>query len=221
MPIENLTRDDFTLSANTPNVNTTTAEFVVPRGFAFRLLAHNARLLLGTMDQFAGNGAQVTFVLTRKIVPSRGNGPAAIDGAVATVNGAQVTISAIDYAAGSVTLAAAPANGAVVKIYYAFAEGRYTVEVFSADERRHDTHANGSIRRLNASNQEDVNQMFRLDFPTNWLPQDFVVRIQVNTPATVNWDAVNPFSMIQFPFERRDIRSFSPQELIAAYQALG
>jgi hypothetical protein len=60
-----------------------------------------------------------------------------------------------------------------------------------------------------------------LDFPTNWLPQDFILRIQVNTPATVNWDAVNPFSVIQLPFERRDIRSFKPEELIAAYQALG
>lgn len=173
------------------------------------------------MDQFAGTGAQVTFALTRQIVPSRGNGPAAIDGALATVNGVQVVISAIDYAAKTVTLAAAPANGAVVKIYYGIGEGRYTVEVFSADERRHDTHANGSIRRLNASNQEDVNSLFRLDFPTNWLPQDFIVRIQVQTPGVINWDAVNPFSSIQLPYERRDIRTFRPEELIAAYQALG
>jgi len=221
MPTENLTRDDWTLSANTPNVNTTVAEFVVPRGYAKRFVAQNARLMLGTMDQFAGNGAATAFALSRTIVPSRGNGPLSTDGAVATVNGAVVAISAINYATNTVTLAAAPANAAVVKIYYAFSEGRYTVEVFSADERRHDTHANGSIRRLNATNQEDVNQIFRLDFPTNWLPQDFILRIQVNTPATVNWDAVNPFSTILFPFERRDIRSFKPEELVAAYQALG
>lgn len=221
MPIEFLTREDFTLSANTPNVNTTVAEFVIPRGYAFRYLAHSARLLLGTMDQFNGDGVQATFNLSRDIIPSRGNGPASTDGAVATVNGAVVAIQSINYAANSVTLAAAPANGATVRIYYAFGEGRYTVEVFSADERRHDTHANGAIRRLNASNQEDVNQLFRLKFATNWLPQDFLIRIQVNTPATVNWDAANPFSSIQFPYERRDIRSFRPEELVAAYQALG
>jgi len=221
MPMEYLTRDDFTLAANTPNVNTTVAEFVIPRGYAFRFLAQAARLLLGVMDQFAGTGAQTVFNLTRQIVPSRGNGPSALDGAVATVNSAVVTISAIDYNAKTVTLAVAPANAAVVKIYYGIAEGRYTVEVFSPDERRHDTHANGSIRRLNASNQEDVNSLFRLDFPTNWLPQDFLVRVQVNTPGTINWDAANPFSSIQVPYERRDLRSFKADELLAAYQALG
>ncbi|MFA5861214.1 MAG: hypothetical protein WDA16_05915 [Candidatus Thermoplasmatota archaeon] len=221
MPIEFLTREDFSLAANTPNVNTTTAEFVIPRGYAYRFLAHAGRLLLGTMDQFAGTGAQTVFNLTRDIVPSRGNGPAAIDGALVTVNGALVAITSIDYAANSVTLTVAPANAATVKIYYAFSEGRYTVEVFSADERRHDTHANGAIRRLNASNQEDVNQLFRLKFATNWLPQDFIIRVQVQTAATINWDTVNPFSMLQLPYERRDIRTFRPEELIAAYQSLG
>jgi len=219
--MENLTRDDFTLSANTPNVNTTIAEFVIPRGYAFRFLAQNARLTLGAMDQFAGNGAQTAFVLTRAPVSSRGWGAGATDGVLATVNGAVVTVASVNYATNTVTLAAAPANGATVKIYYPFSDGRYTVEIFSADERRHDTQANGSIRRINASNQEDVNQIFRLDFPSNWLPQDFLFRVQVNTPATVNWDAVNPFSVLQVPFERRDIRSFRPEELVAAYQALG
>jgi len=219
--MEFLTREDFTLSANTPNVNTTVAEFVIPRNYAFKFLARNSRVLLGTMNQFVGNGAQTAFVLSRAIVRSKGNGPLPTDGAVATVNGNAVAISAIDYVTRTVTLAAAPANGATVRIYYLFAEGRYTVEIFSADERRHDTHANGSIRRLNASNQEDVNSAVRLDFSTNWLPQDFLFRIQVQTPATVNWDPANAFSTIQLPFERRDVRALSPAELVQAYQNLG
>ena len=69
-----------------------------------------------TIDTFIGNGSTVTFSLTWKhnLVNTEGYKP------LVTVNGEEVTVSSYDATAGTVTLASAPAEGAIVKIAYQY-----------------------------------------------------------------------------------------------------
>lgn len=68
------------------------------------------------IDTFTGDASTATFTLTWKhnLIKDSGYKP------MATVNGVEVTVSSFDATAGTVTLASAPASGAVVKIAYQY-----------------------------------------------------------------------------------------------------
>jgi len=68
------------------------------------------------IDSFAGDGTAVTFSLTWKhnLIKTEGYKP------VVTVDGAEVAVASFDAVAGTVTLASAPAEGAVIKVAYQY-----------------------------------------------------------------------------------------------------
>ena len=68
------------------------------------------------IDTFTGNASAVTFSLTWKhnLIKDAGYKP------MATVDGVEVEVASFDATAGTVTLAAAPAEGAIIKIAYQY-----------------------------------------------------------------------------------------------------
>lgn len=220
--IEKLLLGDFTRTPNTlANVLQTVMEFIVPRGEARSLRRWPGRLTLGKRDAFVGNGAAKTFALLSTLVHSR-NWPTparAFKGATAGgVAGATelVYTSAAAPAAGQFTIDAAnnivlaaadaaPTAAETVWVYYAFGDGRYTIEVFTANEKRHDSVINGSILGLNAANQDDVNSVFAINANTPYLPQDTIIRVQVqvsDADSIVNFDDQNIYTNIELPYTR-------------------
>ena len=210
-PQEALILEDFTQFANTQTgVMETVLEHVVPRNEARMLLRAPGRLNFGTLDTFSGDGSTTDFALLSTLVRSR-NFP---QPARAFVGGVEQTYtSAAAPGAGEFTVTGntakfgtAPANAADnTKVYYAFADGDYTVEVFSPNERQHDTYANGTIRRLNSAPQDDVNSVWAIGANTPPLPQDTIIRVQVkvsDADSIVNFDADNIYTRIELPFTR-------------------
>ena len=224
-PIETLVLEDFTRTPNTSaGLYQTVLEHVVPRNEVRALLRYPGRLTFGTQDAFVGDGAAKSFALLSTLVQSR-NFPTparafkgATGGGVAGATELTYTSAAAPgageftiSAANAIVLAAAddaPTAGETVWVYYAFADGEYTIEVFTPNERRHDTYANGTIRRLNAAPQDDVNSVFAIGSNTPWLPQDTLIRVQVkveDADSIVNFDAHNIYTNIELPFTRQPI----------------
>lgn len=220
--IEKLLLGDFTRTSNTmAGVLQTVMEHLVPRGEARSLRRWPGRLTLGKRDAFVGNGALKTFALLSILVNSQQfSAPArAFKGATAGGVAAATELvytSAAAPAAGQFTIDAtnnivlaaadaAPSAAETVWVYYAFSDGRYTVEVFAANEKRHDSVANGSILGLNVANQNDVNSVWAINANTPYLPQDTAIRVQVqvaDADSLVNFDEQNVYTNIELPYTR-------------------
>lgn len=219
-PIEQLVLSDFTQTPNTSvNITQTVLEHIVPRNEARALLRYPGRLTFGKLDAIVGTTA-TTYALLSTLVFSRnfptparafrGTTAGGLAGAteqtyVASGPGAgQFTIDASN----NIVLGTALAATDTVWVYYAFSDGQYTIEVFTPNERRHDTYANGTILRLNSAPQDDVNSVFAIGSNTPFLPQDTIVRVQVNvtnSTSLVNFDAANIYTNIELPFTRAPI----------------
>lgn len=234
--IEKLLLSDFTRTPNTmAGVLQTVMEHVVPRGEARSLRRWPGRLTLGKRDAFVGNAALKTFALLSVLVNSR-NFPTparafkgltanGVAGAVELVYTSAAAPAAGQFtidAANNIVLAAAdaaPAANETVWVYYAFGDGRYTVEVFAANEKRHDSVLNGSILGLNAANQDDVNSVLAINANTPYLPQDTAIRVQVqvtDADSLVNFDDVNIYTNIELPYTRAQQASIrSPDAQLA------
>ena len=228
-PEEMLVLTDF---VTTPNTQTglmeTVLEHVVPRNEARMLLRSPGRLHFGTRHVTAeGDGIVTSYALPVTLVRSRNFPVPAIvliyDGAdpdsdtlvdtlvyVASAPAAgQFTLSANNVVLGD---AADLDAGEFGVVYFPFGNGEYTVEVFSPNERTHDTYANGTILRLNSAPQDDVNSVWALGSNTPPLPQDTIVRVQVkitDADAIVNFDAVNVYTAIELPFTRLPVGSLN------------
>lgn len=224
-PIETLVLQDFTQTPNTSaGLYQTVLEHVVPRNEVRALLRYPGRLTFGKRDAFVGDGALKQFALLSTLIASR-NFPTparAFKGATAGGVSAATELtytSAAAPAAGQFTIDAsnnivlaaadaAPTAGETVWVFYAFSDGEYTIEVFTPNERRHDTYANGTIRRLNAAPQDDVNSVFAIGSNTPWLPQDTLIRVQVkvaDSDSIVSFDPLNIYTNIELPFTRQPI----------------
>jgi len=221
-PTEVLVLDDFVQTQNSQTgVFETVLEHEVPRNEARMLLRSPGRLNFGTRHITAeGDGIATNYALPVTLVRSR-NFP--IPAVVKVFDGpdpdADSEVDELDYVASapgageftlsgnSVVLGAAADIGAgeYGVVYFPFGNGDYTVEVFSPNQRRHDTYQNGSILRLNSAPQDDVNSVWALGRNSPPLPQDTIVRVQVkvtDADAIVNFDAANPYTRIELPFTR-------------------
>lgn len=227
-PQETLVLPDFDQSSNSQTgVFETVLEHIVPRNEARMLLRAPGRLTFGTRHIVQGDGVTTTYSLPAVLVRSRNFPIPAValvyDGAdPATANLVDtLTYVASGPAAGQFTLSGNDVvlgDGADVGaaeylvVYFPFSNGVYTVEVFSPNERQHDTYANGTILRLNSAPQDDVNSVWALGSNSPPLPQDTIIRVQVkvtDADAIVNFDAANPYTNIELPFTRLPLAALS------------
>lgn len=229
--IENLLLSDFLASANSgvAGVLQTVLQHTVFRGETRTLIRHPGRLTFGTKDLFSGNGALVTFNLTKKAVVSA-NHPTPARAFVGGVEQAYVAAApgagqfTVNFAVSpaTITFGVAPGAGADnVDVRYANAEGNYSIEVFTPNSRRHDTYKNGTIRRLNSAPQHDNNNIFAIDRDTPPLTQDHIIRIQVDSAAVVDLDAEKSYTSIELPFVRGPLLPGDAETAEAAPAVLG
>jgi hypothetical protein len=232
--LDYLTLNDVTKTAATGTGATETVfEFIIPRGEARKFVRTAGRLTLGAKDTFAGNGALVDFVLAQTIANNfRGFRIPAIlyflTGGVKTYKtytsnpapgAGQFTVNFATNAVKTGDVAAALTD--VVVLYPPVnVDGQYTVEVFNPTERRHETFGNGSIRGLHSMVQDDINSPWSMS-ETPWLPQDYILRVQVKTVSDVSVDLDNAYTQLELPFVRKPVQQLTKEEYAQTVGILG
>lgn len=222
--------DDFELDSNTVSTALeAVASHTIPRGLVRQFVTKPGRLTLGALQEFDGDGVTTAFVISAGTVVSNPRGfyqpvVAIVDGTEQTYTTGSPGAGEFSYTASTqtVTFGTAPASGTDnVDIYFPFAEGAYTVEVFSENGRQRETFVNGPIRRLNSAPQDDVNSAWGLRRPTPLIPQDAEIRILVRSTVSVNWDDENPYSQIELPYMEAPITSMDPSSISEGMADLG
>lgn len=230
-----LTRSDLTLTAASgTGAVETVAEFVIPRGLARKFVRTSGRLLLGAKDTFAGNGALVDFVLAATIAnsPRSFRIPAVLYFQVGAGAKTYKTYTAnpapgageftVNFATNAVKTGDVAPNGTSVHVYYppVNGDGQYTIEVFNPTERRHETYGNDAIAALHSAAQTDINSPWTMN-ETPWLPQDYIIRVQVKTSSDVNVESDNPYTLFALPFIQKPVSQMTKDEYAETVAVLG